>query len=198
MQIGAASTVAAMATGSRLTAGKRVPEAGTWLIEHSHTYIEFVARHLVVAKVRGRFKEFSGVIEVAEDPLESEVTVSIDAASIDTGTHDRDRHLRSAQFLDVDRYPEITFESTSIESVEGGWQITGELTIRDISAPVTLDAVFHGVVVDPYAQAKSLFSARGIIDRAVYGLTWNMPLETGGLMLGNDVKIEIEAQLIPK
>jgi polyisoprenoid-binding protein YceI len=182
---------------TRTFAGLTIPSAGTFALDPTHTRVGFVARHLMVSKVRGNFTEVSGEINVAEDPLASTVTVRIPAASINTSVADRDGHLRSGDFLDVEKYPELTFRSTRVGDPSGDkFQIVGELTIRDVTREVTLDVEFEGVAVSPWGQEVIGFSASTEIDREEFGMTWNQALEAGGVLVGKKVKIEIEAEAI--
>jgi polyisoprenoid-binding protein YceI len=182
---------------TRSFAGLTIPTAGTFALDPTHTRVGFVARHLMVSKVRGNFTEVSGEINVAEDPLASTVTVRIPAASIDTRVGDRDNHLRSADFLDVEKYPELTFRSTRVGEPSGDkFQIVGELTIRDVTREVTLDVEFEGLATSPWGQEVIGFSASTEIDREEFGMTWNQALEAGGVLVGKKVKIEIEAEAI--
>jgi polyisoprenoid-binding protein YceI len=169
-------------------------EAGTWTIDPAHTSIGFSVKHLMAARVRGRFDSFSGTITAADTPEESAVEVSIDAASIDTGIEDRDEHLRSGDFLDAENFPTLTFASTDVRESDSGWEIEGDLTIRGVTKPVVLEADFGGVVEDPWGNEKAIFSAATTIEREDWGLTWNQALEAGGWLVGKKVKIEIEAQ----
>ncbi len=173
-----------------------LPKTGTWVIDPSHSSVEFVAKHLVVSKVRGRFASFSGTIEVA-DPIErSNVDVTIEAASIDTGDRDRDGHVKSGDFLDVETFPQLTFRSTGAHHKDGDrWSIPGELTIRDVTKPVELDVEYLGVYTDPWGNEKAAFTASTELDREQFGITWNQALETGGVLVGKTVKIEIDVQL---
>jgi polyisoprenoid-binding protein YceI len=172
-----------------------LPEAGTWSFDPSHTSIGFVAKHLMVAKVRGTFASSAGSITVGDTPESSSVEVSIDAASLDTGTADRDNHLRSPDFLDVENYPTITFRSTGVRSLGGDeFAIDGDLTIKDVTKPVTLAVTFDGVATDPWGNRKAGFTASTTIQREDWGLTWNVPLEQGGWLVGKDVNIEIAAE----
>lgn len=173
-----------------------LPTTGTWVIDPSHSSVDFVAKHLVVSKVRGRFTSFSGTIEVA-DPIDtSRVEVSIDAASITTNDEQRDGHVRSADFLDVETYPQLTFRSTAAHHRSGdAWTIPGELTIRDVTKPVELEVEYLGVFADPWGNQKAAFTASAEIDREEFGITWNAALETGGVLVGRTVRIEIDVQL---
>jgi polyisoprenoid-binding protein YceI len=171
-----------------------VPEAGAWQIDQSHSDLRIVARHLMVAKVRGTFEEFAGTIVVAEDPLESSVEFEAKAASVTTGTPDRDNHLRSADFLDAGQYPLVTFKSTGLAHAGDDWKLTGDLTIRGVTKPVTFDLTFAGGVTDPYGTTKAAFSATGEIDRREWGLVWNAPLEGGGVLVSEKFKIEFDVE----
>jgi len=177
--------------------------AGTtiWQIDPAHTTIEFAVKHMMFTTVRGRFKSFTGTITVDEqNPDRSRVEVSIEAASIDTGVADRDAHLRSADFLDVETYPRLVFRSTRVDDAykkEGDrFRVTGELEIRGKSMPVTLEATFEGIGKDPWGKQRAGFAARTEIDRREWGLRWNQALETGGVLVGHSVRIEIEAQAV--
>ena len=171
-----------------------LPATGTWAIDPTHTTVGFSARHLMAAKVRGSFKAFSGSIDISDSPESSSVSVSIDAASIDTGVEDRDNHLRSPDFLDVDNFGSLEFASTAVRAVGGGYEVDGNLTIRDKTVPVQLDMEYAGVMTDPWGNEKAIFSASTKINREDFGLTWNAPLEAGGWLVGKDVQIEIEVQ----
>lgn len=172
-----------------------LPQTGTWTLDPAHTVIGFSVKHLMAAKVRGSFKAFDGSIEMGETPEESSVTVSIDAASIDTGVEDRDNHLRSPDFLEVEQHPTITFRSTKVERVEGErYRMEGELTIRGVTKPVTLDVTYLGMMADPWGNEKAMFNATTRIDREDWGLTWNQALEAGGWLVGKQIDIELEVQ----
>ena len=176
-------------------------DATIWQIDPAHTTIEFAVKHMMFTTVRGRFKSFSGTVHVDErSPDKSSAEVSIDAGSIDTGVTDRDVHLRSADFLDVENHPRITFRSTRVEGThkkEGErFTITGDLEIRGKTMPVTLEATFEGVGKDPWGKQRAGFAARTEIDRREWGLRWNQALETGGVLVGHSVKIEVEAQAV--
>lgn len=183
---------------TRSVDGKEVPAVGTWTLDPTHTQAEFIARHLMVTKVRGGFQELSGTIVVAEDPRDSRVEVVLDVASVTSGTSDRDAHLKSADFFDVETYPEIRFVSTKVEpsgSARGSaWTLTGDLTIKDVTKPVTLAFEFVGITNDPWGNAKAAFSASAEVAREDWGLTWNVALEGGGVLVSKTVKLEIEAQ----
>lgn len=180
-----------------MTQTATLPKVGTWNIDPTHSDILFTVKHLVAAKVRGSFKSFTGTIVVGDAPEQSSVRVSIDPTSIDTGTVDRDNHLRSEDFLSADEFPEISFVSTSVESADAGqYRMVGDLSIKGVVNPVTLDLVYSGLAVDPYGNEKALFSAETKINREDWGLVWNAPLEAGGWLVGKEVTIEIEAQAV--
>jgi polyisoprenoid-binding protein YceI len=182
---------------TRSVNGVDAPLPGTYVLDTSHTHIGFAARHLMVSKVRGRFTAFSGTITVAEDPAESTVDVAIEAGSIDTRDEQRDGHLRSPDFLDVEKRPELTFQSTTVKSMGGDrWIVEGDLTVREATRPVQLEVTFEGATGDPWGNTRIGLSAKGELDREDFGLTWNVALETGGVLVGKRVVLEIEAEAI--
>jgi polyisoprenoid-binding protein YceI len=176
------------------------PVAGTrteWKLDPSHTLVEFSAKHLMITTVKGRITDVEGSIFVDEkDPTKSSVEAVLKAASLDTRTEQRDQHLRSGDFLDVEKYPEIRFRSTRVEGDREKFKLTGDLTIRDVTREVTLDVQFEGRTKDPWGGERAGFSAQGKIDRREFGLTWNALLEGGGLTVGNDIKINIEVEAV--
>lgn len=181
----------------RTSEGVELPPPGRWVFDPNHTSIEFVARHML-SKVRGRFNGFDGTIVVAERPEDSRADVRIDAASIETKTDMRDDHLRSPDFLDVERYPALTFRSTDVHPLGGSrFELAGELTIKDITRPVVLDAELLGWGPGPMPDTptKAFFSASTEIDRHDWDMTWNVAVETGGWLVGRKVRIEIETEL---
>jgi len=178
----------------RTVESSTVPQVGTWKIDQTHSDLRITARHLMVAKVRGTFEDLDGTIVVAENPLESSVEIEAKASSVTTGTADRDNHLRSPDFLDAEQYPLVTFSSTGIAPDGDDWKLTGDLTIRGITKPVTFDLSFEGAVVDPYGNTKAAFSAVGEIDRRKWGLVWNAPLEGGGVLVSEKFKIEFDVE----
>lgn len=172
-----------------------LPQTGTWTIDPAHTTIGASVKHLMASRVRGSFREFEGTIEMGDRPETSSVVVTIDAASVDTGVADRDAHLRSPDFLDVENHPTLTFRSTDVRAVGGDrYEMDGEMTIRGVTRPVTLDVHYLGIVNDPWGNAKAMFSASTEIDREAWGLTWNQALETGGWLVGKKISIELEVQ----
>lgn len=174
-----------------------LPATGTWMIDPQHTRVGFSARHLMAAKVRGSFKSFSGTIEIGDPVESSSIEVTIDAGSIDTGVEDRDGHLRSPDFLQVEDYPKLEFTSTAVRAVDSHYEVDGDLTIRDTTKPVTLVVEYHGLMTDPWGNDKAIFTASTTIEREEWGLTWNAPLEAGGWLVGKKVDIELEVQAAP-
>ena len=174
-----------------------IPVAGVYDIDGAHTSVEFVGRHLMITKVRGRFTDVSGRITIAEEPEASHVEVEIGAASLSSGNADRDTHLKSADFFDVERYPTITFRSTSVTALpDNTWEVVGDLTVRDTTRPVTLQVDFDGADVSPLGDERIGFSAATDVNREDFGLTWNMALETGGLLVGKTARIELAVQAV--
>ena len=168
-----------------------IPTA-SYAIDPSHSEVAFTIRHAGIAKVRGRFTEFSGTIVVADDLAASSVNVTIAASSVDTGNAQRDGHLTSSDFFSVETTPEWTFVSTGVSGTADEYVLTGDLTINGITKPVSLETEFNGAAVDAYGVARVGFSASTEISREEFGITWNAPLEAGGLQLGDKVKIAIE------
>ena len=177
-----------------------VIHAEKWTIDGTHSSVNFSVSHLVISKTRGEFKDFSGDISFSEKDFEnSSVVFKIDVASIDTENKDRDDHLKSSDFFDVEKYPTMTFKSKKIIKSEGSeFKLVGDLTIKDITKEVTFDCNFAGTVNDPWGNTKSGFSAETTIDRQDFNMKFNKVLETGGLIVGDEVSIilEIEAMLV--
>ncbi|MCB1002009.1 MAG: YceI family protein [Acidimicrobiales bacterium] len=171
--------------------------AGTWNVDPSHSAVSFVARHLMVSKVRGSFNVYGGTITIAEDPLASKVEATVDAASIDTGDDNRDGHLRGGDFFDVEQYPTWSLASTSLTPKGGDtYTLAADLTIKGVTKPVTFDLEFDGVATDPWGNTKAGFSAETEISRKEFGLEWNVALETGGVLVGDKVKIQLDIQAV--
>ena len=184
-------------TTTRDFQGVQIPSAGTYVLDAAHKRVGFVVRHLMVSKVRGNFGDATATITVGEDPLQSSVTATIETASVFTGQSDRDNHLRSGDFFEAEKYPTIEYRSTGIKSFDGDeFVLEGELTIKGITKPVDLLVEFEGAGRSPYGQDVFGFSATAEIDREAWGLTWNVALESGGVMVGKKVKIEIEGEAI--
>jgi len=169
---------------------------GTWTIDPSHTSLGFVARHLVVAKVRGRFGAVTGAITIAPDHLASSVAAEIEMASVDTGDAGRDEHLRSVDFFDIERFPTMTFASTGVAAKGSDFVVTGDLTIKGITKSVTLDLEFDGVSGDPWGGTRAGFTATGEIDRRDWGMEFNMALDTGGVLVGEKVKLQLDIEAV--
>jgi polyisoprenoid-binding protein YceI len=180
---------------TRTVDGVEVPLAGTYQLDLAHSSVAFSVRHLMVSKTTGRFAEFAGTAVIGEDPLDSSVEVEIQAASIDTRDDTRDGHLRSGDFFDVEHHPTLTYRSTKVTpSGKGTWAVEGELTVRGVTQPVPLTVSFEGGAVDPWGNPRIGFEAHTELDREAFGLTWNQALETGGVLVGKVVKIDIEAE----
>ncbi|MDQ3784234.1 MAG: YceI family protein [Actinomycetota bacterium] len=177
------------------TATSRLEElTGRWAIDPAHSTFDFVAKHMMVSKVRGTFGEFEGTFTVDPDVAGSSAEVRIKAASIDTNHADRDAHLRSPDFFDIERFPEITFRSTGVELVSvDKSRMTGDLTIKHVTKPITLDVVFDDYVAkDAFGSARAGFSASAKINREDFGLTWNVALETGGVVVSKEITLDLQ------
>ena len=169
-----------------------------WNLDTVHSGINFSVRHMVVSKVRGRFAKFTGNVTLDESDLtRSTVEATIDTSSIDTGTAQRDEHLRSADFFDVEHFPQIKFRGTGIEKLgEERYRLTGQLTIRDVSREIALDVEYGGRGKDPWGNERVGFTAKGSLDRKDFGLKWNQALETGGVLVSDRVELELELQAV--
>jgi polyisoprenoid-binding protein YceI len=177
--------------------GVKAPPVGTYTLDRTHTTLAFVAKHMMFTKVRGHFGEFEGTLTVGDSPETSSAEVTIKVDSITTGVEQRDGHLRSADFFEIETYPEMTFRSTKIEWVGGNaLRVTGDLTIRGVTREVVLDAEYEGAVVDMQGGIRAAFSARTEIDREDWGITWNMALEAGGVVVSKKVTIEIDTETV--
>lgn len=181
---------------TRTVEGNLVPVAGKFNIDPSHTTVDFIARHLMIAKVRGTFSGVSGIVVVGERPEDSSIEVSVDLATVNTRDEGRDTHLRSADFFDVEKYPTMTYRAAKIRRHGDRWVADGELTIHGVTRALALTFEFLGSVTDPWGGSRIAFSAEGELDREDFGLTWNAALETGGVVVGKAIKIEIEAELV--
>jgi polyisoprenoid-binding protein YceI len=170
--------------------------AGTWAIDPVHSEVSFVVRHMMVSKVRGRFDKFEGTIVTAEDPLASSVTASVDLASINTGQEQRDAHIRSADFFEVEKYPEMTFVSTGIKQAEQGFFLEGDLTIKDVTKAVAFELEFNGIGPDAYGGTRIGFSATTQINRHDYHVDFNGPIPgvPGGVAVSENVTINLEIE----
>ncbi|MEU1752194.1 YceI family protein [Micromonospora matsumotoense] len=177
--------------------GLTIPAAGTYLLDAAHKRVGFVARHMMVSKVRGEFADATATVTVTEDPLQSAVSATIQAASINTAQADRDGHLRSPEFLDVEQFPTLEYRSTAVKSHDGNeFVLLGDLTIKGVTRQVELEVEFEGVGRTPFGTDVFGFTASTEIDREDFGLTWNVALETGGVLVGKKIKIEIEGEAI--
>jgi polyisoprenoid-binding protein YceI len=166
----------------------------TWQIDPAHTSVEFGVKHMMISTVRGNFSEVSGHVTPGSRPT---VEVTIPVSTIDTGVKDRDTHLRSADFFDVENHPEMTFSGTLVEgTIESGGTLAGDLTIRGVTRPVTLEVESNGEGKDPWGNTRLGFTASGTINRTDYGLKWNQALETGGILVGEKVKMTIDVQVV--
>ncbi|WP_421118119.1 YceI family protein [Aquihabitans daechungensis] len=174
-----------------------VPAAGTWRVDPGHTSVEFIGRHFMLTKVRGRFNGVEGTVQIGEDPRDSALTVTIDMDSVTSGSAERDAHLRSADFFDVEQHPTATYQSSRVDW-HGGDRATvhGELTIVGVTRHVMLEVQFVGGTPDPWGNVRTVFSAKAEIDREDWGLTWNLALETGGILVSKKIQLEIESELI--
>jgi polyisoprenoid-binding protein YceI len=182
---------------TRTIDGVEVPAVGTYVLDPSHSSVSFSVRHLMVSKTKGRFADFSGTVTIAEDPLESSVEVEIAAASVDTRDATRDGHLTSPDFFDAEAFPTISYRSTKVTPAgKGTWTVDGDLTVRGTTVSVPLEVSFEGGAKDPWGGSRLGFTARTELDREAFGLTWNQALETGGVLVGKQVKIDIEAEAI--
>ena len=191
------TTTTTTQTLTRSYDGTAIPQAGTYALDPGHTSVEFVARHLMISKVRGQFTDVSGSITVADRPEDSKVEATIATASVNSGEPARDEHLRGADFFDVATYPTITFRSTAVDHVDDEhWKVTGDLTVRDVTRPVVLDVEFEGATATPFGDNRIGFSASAELDREDFGLTWNVALETGGVVVGKKVKLEFAVEAI--
>ena len=170
-----------------------------WDIDVSHSAIHFHVRHMVISKVHGRFAKFTGALQLdPQDLTRSSVEVTIDAASLDTQVADRDAHLKSADFLDVAKYPQLSFRSRKVEKAGAGYRVTGDLELHGVKGEVVLDAEFAGTGKDPWGNERAGFAAKASLDRRDYGLVWNAALEAGGVLVGEKVEISIELEAVKK
>lgn len=182
---------------SRIYNGALFPIAGEYTVDPNHSFADFIAQHLIVGQVRGNFHPVTGNIKIADDPTLSSLEINIDTASINTHNETRDEDLRSARFLDVRKFPTMTYRSTGV-TVEprGHMTVEGELTIRDITRPVSIDAVFNGIINDPWNNTRVAFSGSANISRRDFGLMTDLMRETGGLFVGKDILIYIATELL--
>ena len=170
----------------------------TWTIDPAHSSAEFAVKHLMVSTFKGHFRSLEGTVHLNEaNPANSSVTASVDVASIDTQTPDRDAHLRSDDFFNAERYPKMTFRSTRVEQIDGtNWKVTGELTVRDVTKEVVLDTEYEGRIVDPWGNERIGFTARTELSRKEFGVRWNAAIETGGVVVGDKVRISLNIEIV--
>ena len=188
------STPATSAT--RTIAGDTFPAPGTWTIDPDHTELAFVGRHFMLTKVRGRFDDVRGTLVVGDQPATSRVDVEIAMASVSSGSEIRDTHLRSAELFDVEAYPTATFRSTSVDWAGPHGTLWGDLTIHGVTREVSLDFVFEGATPDPWGGQRAVFSAQTRLNREDFGITWNVALETGGLLVSKEVSLDISFEAV--
>ncbi|MBK6762139.1 MAG: YceI family protein [Micrococcales bacterium] len=167
---------------------------GTWTIDPTHTRLGFVARHAMVTKVRGSFTDFAGSLTLdGANPTASSATVTIQMASVQSGTVDRDAHLKSADFFDVETYPAMSFASTGVKQTDGDeFVLLGDLTIKDVTRPVEIEVELDGIVTDPFGNTRAGFEGEAEISRRDFGLTWNVPLDAGGVLVSDKIKIQLD------
>jgi polyisoprenoid-binding protein YceI len=179
-------------------AAATTPALATWTIDPAHSHVEFGVRHMMIATVKGRFGGVTGTVRTdGSNPAGAQVEVELDAATIDTREAQRDTHLKSADFFDVERFPKITFESTRITDVKGDtFRLVGDLTMRGVTREVALDVTSEGRGKDPWGNERAGFTAAGKLKRSDYGLKWNQALEAGGVLVGDDIKIALDVELV--
>ncbi len=169
---------------------------GTWVIDPSHSQLGFETRHAVVTKVRGHFADFDGTIVVGEDIAGSSVKVSAKLDSVNTGSADRDAHLKSADFFDVENTNDLKFESTSIKADGDDFVVTGDLTIKGVTNTIDIKVEATGTATDPYGNVRAGFEGKGELSRKDFGLTWNVALEAGGLLVSDNIKLQLDISAI--
>jgi polyisoprenoid-binding protein YceI len=185
-----------MTEATKEIGGLPLPPQGKYELDIAHTAVEFVARH-ILTKVRGRFTDFSGWIEIAENPEASTAEVEIKTASIQTNTEQRDEHLKSDDFLNVEKWPEMTFRSTAVRHTRGAtFELDGDLTIRDVTRRVTLEGEYLGTDTNPYGKTVLAATAKTTLQREDWNVSWNMVLETGGFLVSKTVDLEIEVEAL--
>lgn len=169
-----------------------------WELDLAHTRLIFSARHMMISRVQGEFERFTGSVNFDPDnPTATTIDITVETASVNSNFEDRDNHLRSPEFFDVKNYPHMTFKSKRVEQLdENNARLTGDLTIRNITNEITLDVTYYGMMIDPWGKTVAGFSASTKIDREDWGLIWNMNLEGGGLLTGEEITLNIEAELV--
>jgi polyisoprenoid-binding protein YceI len=176
---------------------RNAPAAGSYALDQSHSHVSFSARHLMVTKVRGRFPVTAGHLDIAEDPTQSSVVATIDVSAVDSGDPKRDEHLRSADFFDAENYPTVSFRSTRVhDRGDGEFTLEGDLTVRESTRPVTLQGEYLGSQDSPWGDTRVGFTAETEINRKDWGLEWNVALEAGGVLVGDKIKLTIDAEWV--
>jgi polyisoprenoid-binding protein YceI len=170
--------------------------AGSWNVDPTHSRVGFVARHMMVTKVRGSFSDYSADVTIGEDPLQSSVSAVVQMASIDTANPERDGHLRTNDFFDIERYPTMSLQSTGFKQDGERYQMLADLTIKGVTQPVEFEVEFDGVGQDPWGNTRAGFTAVTTINRREFGIEWNAALETGGVLVGDKIQIELDIQLV--
>ncbi|MGW7408994.1 YceI family protein [Streptomyces sp. NPDC054833] len=183
-------------TPTRLVDGVELPAAGTWKVDPGHAEVGFMGRHFMLTKVRGRFTGVDATVRIGERPEDSRVTAVIDMASVESGDRTRDDHLRSGDFFDTEKHPQAVFESTSVTWNGKSGTLDGNLTIKGVTHPVSLDVDYLGYARDPWGGDRTVFSASGKINREDWGLTWNMALETGGILVSKEIELSLEIEAV--
>lgn len=182
---------------SREFFGKAFPMPGKYVIDSVHSFAQFAVQHMIVGQVRGRFDDIAGTINIMDDPLMSSVEILIETASVNTNNKDRDQDLRSERFFNVEKFPQMTFVGTGIKTeLDGLFTIDGALTVRDITRPIVLKLEYGGIINDPWGNIRAAFQARAEINRREFGLLADLERETGGLLVGKDVSIDVSAEII--
>jgi polyisoprenoid-binding protein YceI len=181
---------------TRTVNGTELPAPGIWRIDPGHAEVAFVGRHFGLTRIRGRFTGVEGTATIADDIIASSLDVKIDMASVDSGDQTRDDHLRSADLFDVDRHPVGRFRSTGLVVDGASGTIQGELTLKGITRVVSLDVAYLGHARDPWDNDRAIFSASAVVNREDWGISWNMLLETGGLLVSKEIRLDIEVELI--
>ena len=181
---------------TRTIAGIDLPAPGAWKVDPSHAEVGFIGRHLMLTKIRGRFTEVDATVTIAKQPQDSTVEAIIDMASVSSGDQNRDDHLRSPDFFDVDNWPTATYRAAGITWNGQQGSLTGRLTIKDVTRPVTLEVEYLGYARDPWDNDRVVFDATGHINREDWDLTWNMVLDSGGLLVSKEITLELHLELV--
>ena len=181
---------------TRTVDGHVLPAPGAWEIDPGHTDVAFIGRHFMVTKVRGRFTDVSGRVVIAPHLNDSKVEVNINMASVESGSEARDEHIKSSELFDVQQFPTASFRSTKVDWRGISGVVHGDLTIHGVTRPVDLAVTFEGYVRDPWGGDRGIFSARTKVNREDYGITWNVALDAGGLLVSKDIQIEIELETV--